>query len=126
MSTTVVVFAALGAKALLLLYIWLLSAILASILSKSKGYGEKPGLGTGLMLTVLGPLIWLAIPPKDELAEWHERKPWQRRHRPQESEMAEMHVASMSEAMADAATTSGADAAAGDPGAGSRPGESRD
>jgi hypothetical protein len=81
------VLAAVGAKALFLCYIWLLSAITASELSRSKGYGEKVGLGTGLILTILGPLIWLAIPPKDETAEWHERKPWQRRHKPREAEM---------------------------------------
>ena len=83
-----VIFAAIGYKALLLLYLWLLSAIFASVLSKSKGYGEKPGLGTGLLLSALGALIWLFVPPKDEIAEWHTRKPWQRRRKPRESEMA--------------------------------------
>ena len=82
------ILAAIGAKALYLCYIWLLSAIASSELSRSKGYAEKVGLGTGLLLSVLGPLIWLAIPPKDETAEWHERKPWQRRHKPREAEMA--------------------------------------
>ena len=86
--STIVIVAAIGYKALLLLYLWLLSAIVASVLSKSKGYGEKPGLGTGLLLSALGAIIWLFVPPKDELAEWHTRKPWQRRHKPQESEMA--------------------------------------
>jgi hypothetical protein len=81
------ILAAVGAKALLLCYVWLLSAITASELSRSKGYGEKVGLGTGLILTILGPLIWLAIPPKDATAEWHERKPWQRRQKPREAEM---------------------------------------
>ena len=81
------VLAAIGAKALYLCYIWLLSAITASELSRSKGYGEKVGLGTGLILSILGPLIWLAIPPKDATAEWHERKPWQRRRKPREAEM---------------------------------------
>ena len=80
--------AEIGAKALYLVYIWLLSAITAAELSRSKGYGEKAGLGTGLLLSLLGPIIWLAIPPKDENAEWHERKPWQRRHKPREAEMA--------------------------------------
>ena len=88
MSAIVVIFAAIGFKALLLLYLWLLSAIAASILSKSKGYGEKPGLGTGLLLSALGPIIWLFVPPRDELAEWNTRKPWQRRRKPQESEMS--------------------------------------
>ena len=86
--STIFIVAAIGYKALLLLYLWLLSAIAASILSKSKGYGEKTGLGTGLLLSALGPIIWLFVPPRDELAEWHTRKPWQRRKKPQESEMA--------------------------------------
>ena len=82
------ILAAVGAKALYLCYAWLLSAISASELSRSKGYGEKVGLGTGLLLSILGPLIWLAIPPKDATAEWHERKPWQRRRKPREAEMS--------------------------------------
>lgn len=114
MSETLVI-AALGYKALILMYIWLGSAIVASTLSRSKGYGEKPGLGTGMLLTVLGPVIWLFVPPKDENAEWHTRKPWQRRRKPTESEMSDLK----------ASTTSGTNAADGDTGAGSRPGESR-
>jgi hypothetical protein len=82
------ILAAVGAKALYLCYIWLLSAISSGELARSKGYGEKAGLGTGLLLSILGPLIWLAIPPKDANAEWHERKPWQRRRKPREAEMS--------------------------------------
>jgi hypothetical protein len=82
------VFAAAGATYLFLCYAWLLSAIISSELSRSKGYGEKVGLGTGLILTVLGIVIWLAIPPKDANAEWNERKPWQRRQKPREAEMS--------------------------------------
>jgi hypothetical protein len=81
------VLAAGGAIYLYLLYAWLLSAIISAELSRSKGYGEKAGLGTGLILTVLGVVIWLVIPPKDPTAEWHQRKPWQRRHKPRETEM---------------------------------------
>ena len=125
-----VLFAVLGVKALWLLYIWLLSAIISAELSRSKGYGEKVGLGTGLLTTIVGPIIWLVIPPKDELAEWHRRKPWQRRHKVREAEMAEMRGPTMSEAMdeatMDATSTSGSDAAEGaDAGPGSRPGETR-
>ena len=80
--------AEVGAKALVLMYVWLASAIVAAELSRSKGWGEKPGLGTGLLLTVLGPIIWLFVPPKDELAEWHTRKPWQRRRKPTEADFA--------------------------------------
>ena len=43
------ILAAVGAKAFYLLMIWLASAIAASELSKRKGYGEKWGLGTGLL-----------------------------------------------------------------------------
>ena len=81
------VLAAGGAIYLYLMYAWLLSAIISAELSRSKGYGEKAGLGTGLILTVLGVVIWLVIPPKDPTAEWHQRKPWQRRHKPREAEM---------------------------------------
>jgi hypothetical protein len=82
-----IVIAAVGAKALYLVYLWLLSCIIAQELSRSKGYGEKVGLGTGLLLSIVGAIIWLFVPPKDENAEWHHRKPWQRRHKPRESEM---------------------------------------
>ena len=80
--------AGIGANAFWLLYLWLGSCIAASWLSNYKGYGEKAGLGTGLLLSLLGPIIWMIIPPKDENAEWHERKPWQRRHKPREAEMS--------------------------------------
>ena len=43
------VLALIGAKALYLLWIWLASAIVCSLLSARKGYGEKPGLATGLL-----------------------------------------------------------------------------
>ena len=59
-----ILFALLGSKALWLLYAWLLSAIVASYLSGRKGYGERPGLASGLLLNALGILIWLVIPAK--------------------------------------------------------------
>ena len=43
---------------------WLLSAIIASYLSERKGYGEKPGLASGLLLHVVGVIIWLVWPAK--------------------------------------------------------------
>jgi hypothetical protein len=58
------VLATIGAKALYLLFIWLASAIAASELSKRKGYGEKAGLASGLLLSAVGVLIWLVIPRK--------------------------------------------------------------
>jgi len=41
----------------------------ASYLSDRKGYGEKPGLATGLILSVVGPLIWLVWPAKPD-SKW--------------------------------------------------------
>ena len=57
-------FAALGAKALYLLYVWLASAIVASFLSERKGYGSKVGLAFGLLLSAVGALIWLLVPAR--------------------------------------------------------------
>jgi hypothetical protein len=62
----VTVFALLGVKALYLTYAWLLSAIVASYLSNRKGYGEKVGLASGLLLNVVGVLIWLLWPAKPD------------------------------------------------------------
>jgi hypothetical protein len=58
--------AVIGAKALYILYAWLASAIAASWLSARKGYGEKPGLAAGLLLAVVGVLIWLVWPPRPD------------------------------------------------------------
>ena len=60
------VFALLGSTALWLLYAWLASAIIASYLSGRKGYGERVGLASGLLLNGIGVLIWLVVPPKQE------------------------------------------------------------
>ena len=72
MTFYVPLFGALGALALLLLYVWLLSAIASSLLSSAKGYGEKPGLGTGLLLSVVGVIVWLLIPSRPE-SRWRKR-----------------------------------------------------
>ncbi len=58
------VIALLGAKAFYLLIVWLASSIVAQWLSDRKGYGEKPGLVTGLLLSFIAPIIWLLIPAK--------------------------------------------------------------
>jgi hypothetical protein len=62
------IFADIGIKALWYLYIWLISAIVSSELSKRKGYGEKWGLGTGLLTSFVGVIIWLLVPAKPEVA----------------------------------------------------------
>jgi hypothetical protein len=67
-----IIAAAVGAKAFYLLMVWLASAIAASELSKRKGYGEKWGLGTGLLLSLIGVIVWLLVPARPE-------SPWRRR-----------------------------------------------
>jgi hypothetical protein len=59
----------LGVKALYLTYVWLLSAVAASWLSDRKGYGERPGLITGVLLSAVAVIIWLAWPAK-EASRW--------------------------------------------------------
>jgi hypothetical protein len=67
--------AVIGAKALWLTYLWLLSAIVASYLSARKGYGEKLGLGFGLLLSVIGAIIWLVWPAKKD-SRWKLQGPF--------------------------------------------------
>jgi hypothetical protein len=69
---TALIIAALGAKAFWLLYLWLASAWLSSELSRRKGYGEKWGLGTGLLLSAIGVIVWLIVPAKPE-SVWKQR-----------------------------------------------------
>jgi hypothetical protein len=63
------VIALLGAGALWLLYAWLLSAIVASYLADRKGYGEKLGLAFGMLLSVVGVVIWLFWPARPD-SKW--------------------------------------------------------
>jgi hypothetical protein len=53
---------AIGANALYLLFLWLISAATASSLSERKGYGERVGLTFGLLLSAVGLLIVLLLP----------------------------------------------------------------
>ena len=68
------VIALLGVSALYLTYAWLASAILASLLSSRKGYGEKLGLAFGLLLNVVGVLVWLVWPAKPD-SRWKVQGP---------------------------------------------------
>jgi hypothetical protein len=63
------VLALIGVKALYLLFIWLASSIIASWLSERKGYGERPGLATGLVLTFVAIPIWLLWPARAD-SKW--------------------------------------------------------
>ena len=67
--------AVIGEKALWLTYLWLASAIVASYLSHRKGYGEKLGLAFGLLLSLLGAVIWLVWPAKSD-SRWKLQGPF--------------------------------------------------
>ena len=68
------VIALIGATALYLLFIWLGSAIAASWLSDRKGYGEKPGLATGLLLSAIAVIVWLVWPARPD-SRWKVQGP---------------------------------------------------
>jgi len=74
---TPLVFALLGVKALYLFVVWLASAIAASWLSNRKGYGERPGLATGLLLSAVGILVWLVWPARPD-SRWKLQGPFGR------------------------------------------------
>jgi hypothetical protein len=57
-----IVYASIGAKALYLLFVWLISAVAASWLTERKGYGERLGLAFGLILSAIGLLLALLLP----------------------------------------------------------------
>ena len=69
--------ALIGSTALWLTYAWLASAIIASFLSARKGYGEKPGLASGLLLNAVGVLVWLVWPAKPD-SRWKVQGPFGR------------------------------------------------
>ena len=71
------VFALLGSTAIWLLFSWLASAIVASYLSGRKGYGERIGLASGLLINVIGVLIWFLVPARPE-SLWKKVGPFRR------------------------------------------------
>ena len=56
------IYGLIGAKALYLLFVWLLSAAISSWLTQRKGYGERVGLAFGLILSAIGLVIVLLLP----------------------------------------------------------------
>ena len=52
----------IGAKALYLLFAWLISAAAAAWLADRKGYGERVGLTLGLLLAIVGLLVMVLLP----------------------------------------------------------------
>jgi hypothetical protein len=69
------VIALLGSKALWLLYLWLGSCIAAAYLSNRKGYGEKPGLATGMLLSAVAVVLWLVWPARAD-SRWKLQGPF--------------------------------------------------
>ena len=78
------VFALIGADALYFLFVWLASAIAASWLSDRKGYGERAGLATGLLLSALGVLVWLFWPARHD-SRWKVQGAIPRRGKPKQT-----------------------------------------
>ncbi len=68
------VYATIGAKALYLLFIWLLSAAGAAWVAERKGYTERVGLTFGLVLSAIGLLIVLVLPSRPGSA-WRREGP---------------------------------------------------
>ena len=90
-AAVLTVFALIGAKALYLLIAWLASAIVASWLSERKGYGERPGLAAGLLLSVVGILIWLVWPARSD-SKWKVHGPFGRGKKTVAEVRAEQHT----------------------------------
>lgn len=65
----------IGVDALYFFVAWLIGGASSTYLSERKGYGSRPGLATGLILTVAGTVIWLLIPARDG-SDWKLKGPW--------------------------------------------------
>jgi hypothetical protein len=68
----------IGVLALYLLFAWLVSAAAGAWLTERKGYGERTGLMLGLVLTVAGLLVALALPARAG-SKWRREGPLPRR-----------------------------------------------
>ncbi len=64
-----------GVKYLYYLMAWLVGAAMGGYLSERKGYGDKPGLVSGLVLSIIGGIIWLFVPPRPN-SDWKIKGPW--------------------------------------------------
>jgi hypothetical protein len=77
-----IVFGFIGATALYLLFVWLLSAAIGSWISDRKGYGEQVGLAFGMILSAIGLLIVLLLPGRPG-SKWKTQGPLPRRRSPE-------------------------------------------
>lgn len=71
----------IGAKALYLLFAWLISAAAAAWLADRKGYAERVGLTLGLLLSVAGLVVMLLLPGRPG-SKWKVQGRIPRRRRP--------------------------------------------
>ena len=69
------ILALIGAKALYLLLVWLASSALAGYLSERKGWGQKAGLASGLLLSAVGAFVWIIWPAREN-SDWKLKGPW--------------------------------------------------
>jgi hypothetical protein len=78
----ILIYGLIGAKALYLLFIWLISAAASAWLADRKGYGERVGLTFGLILSAVGLVCVLLLPGRPGSA-WRTEGPipkhWRRR-----------------------------------------------
>ncbi|MGA2927627.1 MAG: hypothetical protein ABSG43_16850 [Solirubrobacteraceae bacterium] len=74
-------FALIGAKALYLLFAWLLSTAGGGWVASRKGYNERVGLTFGLLLSVVGLLIVLFLLPGRPGSPWKVEGPLPPRRR---------------------------------------------
>jgi hypothetical protein len=66
------IIATIGATALWLMYAWLLAAICGAYMSNRKGYGERPGLASGVVAAVIGTAVWSFIPAREDSVWKHQ------------------------------------------------------
>ena len=64
----------IGAQALYFFVAWLIGGAVGTYLSERKGYGPRPGLATGLLLSLIGAVIWLLIPARAN-SDWKLKGP---------------------------------------------------
>jgi hypothetical protein len=77
----VIAIGTIGAKALYLLFAWLISAAAAAWLAERKGYAERVGLTLGLLLSVVGLLVMVLLPGRPG-SRWKVQGRLPRRRRP--------------------------------------------
>jgi hypothetical protein len=68
----------IGMTALWVLFGWLLSAIVGQYVAARKGYSEKAGLASGLLVPAIGPIVWLFVRPRPN-SKWQVEGPIHRR-----------------------------------------------